>query len=100
MRRLDDGGREAGWEATGVPRQREMEPRAQVVGARGGMRRDRRWYVRKVEPPGDAAGRDVGVREKWVKQVPKSVQVPRRIVSLNAMGRHRTGLEGNFRSLL
>ena len=64
------------------------------------MRRDRRWYVRKVEPPGDAAGRDVGVREKWVKQVPKSVQVPRRIVSLNAMGRHRTGLEGNFRSLL
>lgn len=100
MRRLDDGGREAGWEATGVPRPREMEPQAQVVGARGGMRRDRRWYVRKVEPPGDAAGRDVGVREKWVKQVPKNVQVPRRIVSLNAMGRHRTGLEGNFRSLL
>ena len=36
MRRLDDGGREAGWEATGVPRQREMEPQAQVVRVGGG----------------------------------------------------------------
>lgn len=100
MRRLDDGGREAGSEATGVPRPREMEPQAQVVGACGGMRRDHRWYVRKVKPPGDAAGRDVGVRETRVKQVPKSVQVPRRIVSLNATGTHRAGLEGNFRGLL
>ena len=101
MRRLDDGGREAGWEATGVPRRREMEPQAQVVGVGGGTRRDRLWYAWEVEPPGDAAGRDVGVRETRVKQVPKSgVQVPGRIVSLNATGRHRPGLEGNFRGLL
>ena len=96
MRRLDDGGREASWEATGVPRQREMEPQAQVVRVGGGTRRDRLWYVWDVKPPGDAAGQDVGVRETRVKQVPKSgVQVPGRIVSLNATRRHRPGLEGS-----
>lgn len=42
-----------------------------------------------------------GVREIGLKQVPTSgVQVPGRRVSLNAPGRHRASLEGNFKGLI